>query len=293
MTILYTILSLCLLGAVSALVLFFVAQRFKVYEDPRIDLVEAALPAANCGGCGYAGCRNLAETMVKASSLDGLFCPVGGNKVMTEIAALLGREATVRDARVAVLKCNGTCENRPTINHYDGMNSCALVSYLYIGESGCTFGCVGCGDCVAACTFDALRMDLLTGLPVVDDLKCTACGVCLKACPRDLFELRKRWKGDKKIYVACMNRDIGVLADKYCRVACTGCGKCFEVCTFEAIAISDSLAYIDSDLCRLCRKCTTVCPTNSILEIGFPIKKIKSDDVVVSAQLNQKEEKSA
>jgi len=290
MSILYTIVSLSLLGAVSALVLYFVAQKFKVFEDPRIDLVEAELPAANCGGCGYAGCRNLAETMVKAETLEGLYCPVGGNAVMARIAAVLGRDAVAREARIAVLRCNGTCEFRPRINQYDGVSSCVMVSALYGGETGCSYGCLGCGDCVAVCSFDALHMDPFTGLPVVDDMKCTACGSCVKTCPKNLFELRKRWKGEKKIYVACMNKDRGAIAGKNCKVACIGCSKCFKVCPHEAITINNYLAFIDSDKCKLCRKCVTECPTNSIIEFGFPIKKVISESSSLSTQLNQKEE---
>jgi electron transport complex protein RnfB len=290
MSILYTIISLSLLGAVSAVVLYFVAQKFKVFEDPRIDLVEAELPAANCGGCGYAGCRNLAETMVNAATLNGLYCPVGGNEVMDKIAKILGREAVAREAKMAVLRCNGTCEFRPVSNRYDGVSSCAVVSLLYGGETGCSYGCLGCGDCVVVCNFDALHMDPLTGLPVVDDRKCTACGACIKACPKNLFELRKRWKGDKKIYVACMNKDRGALAGKNCKVACIGCSKCLKMCPYEAISINNYLAFIDSEKCLLCRKCVPECPTNSILEFGFPLKKVITESSALSTQLNQKEE---
>jgi Na+-translocating ferredoxin:NAD+ oxidoreductase subunit B len=280
-TILYTIISLSLLGAISAVILYFVAQRFKVYEDPRIDLVEAELPAANCGGCGFAGCRNLAENLVKAETMEGLFCPVGGNAVMSKIAVILGRQAVIQDPRIAVLRCNGSCEFRPITNHYDGVASCAMVSAMYGGETGCTYGCVGCGDCTLVCSFDALHMDPVTGLPVVDDAKCTACGACVKACPKNLFELRKRWKGEKKIYVACLNEDRGPVASRNCKVACIGCSKCFKICPFEAITMHNYLAFIDSDKCRLCRKCVTECPTNSILEIGFPVKKTLSDEKAV------------
>lgn len=270
LTILYTIITLSLLGALAATVLFFVARRFKVYEDPRIDLVEAALPAANCGGCGFAGCRNFAEALVKSETGEGLFCPVGGNEVMQKVAAILGREAVTQEARVAVLLCNGTCEFRPRTNKYDGAPSCTIASALYSGETGCTYGCLGLGDCVEVCDFDALHMDPVTCLPVVDSEKCTACGACVKACPRNLFELRKRWKGNKQIYVACRNEDKGGVAKKNCSVACIGCSKCFKVCPYDAIVMNNNLAFIDSDKCRLCRKCVTECPTGSIIEVGFP-----------------------
>ncbi len=268
--VIYTILSLSLLGITAAIILFLVAQKFKVYEDPRIDEVEASLPAANCGGCGFAGCRNFAEVLVKAENFDTLYCPVGGNETMSTIASILGRNAVEQDPLVAVLRCNGACEFRPKTTHYDGAGTCAIESALYGGDTGCQFGCLGYGDCVDVCKFDALHMDPVTGLPVVDDLKCTACGACVKACPKNLFELRKRQKKERKIYVACMNEDKGGLAKKYCTVACTGCTKCFKVCPYEAITMGNNLAFIDSEKCRLCRKCVPECPTNAIIEIGFP-----------------------
>lgn len=276
-TIIFTIITLTSLGIVAAFALYFVAQRFKVYEDPRIDAVEAELPGANCGGCGFAGCRNFAEQLVKAETLDNLYCPVGGNETMQRIAALLGKEAVSQDARVAVLRCNGASEYRPRTNIYDGAATCAIAAALYAGETGCQYGCLGYGDCVEACEFDALHMDPETGLPVVNDDNCTACGACVKACPRNLFELRKRWKLNRKIYVACMNEDKGGIARKNCSVACIGCMKCVKVCPFDAITMKNNLAFIDSDKCKLCRKCMPVCPTNSIIEIGFPVKKIKAE----------------
>lgn len=275
--IIYTVSSLSAIGITAAVVLYFVAQKFKVYEDPRIDQVEDALPAANCGGCGYAGCRNFAESCVKAESFDGLYCPVGGNDLMGQIASILGREAVALDPQVAVLRCNGTCEVRPKTNHYDGASSCKIAASLYGGETGCQFGCLGFGDCVDVCDFNALKMDDKTGLPVVNDPNCTSCGACVKECPKDLFELRKRAKKDRKIYVACQNEDKGGIAKKSCTAACIGCSKCFKVCPFEAITMQNNLAFIDADKCKLCRKCVTECPTNAIIEVGFPPRKPKPE----------------
>jgi Na+-translocating ferredoxin:NAD+ oxidoreductase subunit B len=273
--IIHTIISLSGLGAVSAVILFFVAQKFKVEEDLRIDEVESVLPMANCGGCGFAGCRNFAEKCVTAPELTGLFCPVGGNDTMTKVGQILGQNPVAQDPRVAVLRCNGACESRPKTTIYDGAATCAIASALYGGETDCQFGCLGLGDCELVCTFDALHMDPLTGLPVVDDAKCTSCGACVKECPKNLFELRKRGKKGMKIYVACRNEDKGNIAKKGCEVACTGCNKCYLVCRYEAIEVNNFLAFINSDKCTLCRKCVPECPTGAILEIGFPVRKEK------------------
>lgn len=273
MTIIYTILSLSFLGAISAVILYFVAQQFKVIEDPRIGDVEGMLPGANCGGCGFPGCRGMAEQLVKAESMEGLNCPVSDPKAMTAIASYLGFEAIIQEPKIAVLRCNGTCELRPKTTNYDGAGSCAIAATLYSGETGCSFGCLGEGDCVAACKFGAMYMDPVTGLPVIIEEKCIACGACVKACPKHIIELRNKGKNNRRIYVACANKDKGAAAKKACQVACIGCGKCVKVCAFDAITLENNLAYIDYNKCKLCRKCVAECPTNSIHELNFPPKK--------------------
>lgn len=274
-TVLITIICLSLLAFMSAVILYFVAQKFKVFEDPRIDEVQALLPAANCGGCGFAGCRNMAEALVKADSFEGLYCPVGGAPVMAEAAKILGKTAPVVDPTVAVLKCNGSPEYRTRTSHYNGASDCRISHSLYIGETDCSYGCLGNGDCERACAFDALHMNPSTGLPVIIDDKCVSCGACVKACPRHLIELRKKAKKDRKIYVACSNCDKGGPAKRACKVACIACSKCFNVCEFNAITIENNLAYIDASKCTFCRKCVAECPTNSIVELNFPPRKPK------------------
>ncbi len=272
-TIIYTIISLCAIGIAAAVILYFVAQKFKVEEDPRIDIVESILPGANCGGCGKPGCRGFAEATVKATSLDGLFCPVGGADTMAKVASALGMEVTAQTPQIAVVKCNGTCDNRPRTSTYDGYKSCAIEHSLYRGETDCTYGCLGCGDCVNVCAFDAIHMDA-NGLPVVSEENCVACGACVKACPRNIIELRNKGPKDRRVFVCCVNKDKGNIARKACTVACIGCGKCVKECPFEAITLENNLAYIDFRKCKLCRKCVSACPTHAIHEVNFPPRKI-------------------
>ena len=241
--ILIAVISLGAIALVLAAILYVASKKFAVYEDPRIAQVGEVLPQANCGGCGYPGCSGFADACVKAGSLDGKFCPVGGQPVMAKIADILGLAAGEAEPMVAVVRCNGTCANRPRINQYDGAKSCAIAASLYGGETGCSYGCLGCGDCVAACQFDAIHMNPETGLPEVDEAKCTACGACVKACT----------------------------------VSCIGCGKCVKTCPFEAITLENNLAYIDPDKCKSCRKCVEVCPQNTIIELNFPPRKPKEE----------------
>lgn len=276
-SILITVISLSLLALISAVILYFVAQKFKIYEDPRIDEVQSILPQANCGGCGFAGCRNFAEAIVAAESFDGFNCPVGGAEVMGNAGKILGKVAPFVDPKVAVLLCNGTPEFRPKTSTYEGAADCRIVNSLYMGETDCSYGCLGEGDCVRSCTFEAIYLDPATLLPVIIDNKCVACGACVKACPRNLIELRKKAKKDRKLYVACSNCDKGGPARRACKVACIACSKCLKVCAFEAITIENNLAYIDSAKCTFCRKCVTECPTNSIMELNFPPKKPKEE----------------
>lgn len=277
-TIVYTIATLSVIGTSAAVILYFVAQKFKVYEDPRIDEVEENLPAANCGGCGFAGCRAFAEACVKASDLNDLNCPVGGQATMDKVAEILGLEAVKKEARVAFIRCNGTCDHRPKTNIYDGATTCAIAASVYSGETDCQWGCLGYGDCYDACEFDAIELRADLGVPKIIDDKCVACGACVEACPKDLIELRKRFPKDRKVVVACRNQDKGGVARKACAVACIGCSKCEKECKFDAITIENNLAFIDSDKCKLCRKCVPVCPTNAIIEENFPPRKIKVEE---------------
>ena len=268
-TLLFTVLTLCVVGVLAAVLLWFVASKFKVEEDPRIDEVEKMLPGANCGGCGFAGCRAMAEALVVRDDIADLFCPVGGGDTMKSVAGYLGKAAPEKEPRTATVRCGGTCEKRPRTNVYNGASSCAVASSLYVGETGCSFGCLGYGDCVDACAFDAIHIDPETGLAAVDADKCTACGACVKACPKGVIELRKKWPKNRAVYVSCVSKDKGAVVMKACKAGCIGCMKCAKVCAFEAITVENNLAFIDSDKCKLCRKCVNECPTGAIKLIGM------------------------
>ena len=265
-----SIIVLGVIGLASAVILYFVAQKFKVEEDTRIDVVTELLPGANCGGCGYPGCRGFAEACVKADSLDNMLCPVGGLPVMCKVSEVLGHAVCQATPKIAVVRCNGTCANRPRTNKFDGAHNCKIAAQLYAGETNCSYGCYGFGDCVAACQFDAIKINPETGIPEVDEEKCTACGACVKACPKKVIELRNKGVKSRRVFVSCVNKDKGAIARKACSAACIGCGKCQKACPFGAIKVENNLAYIDFELCRSCRKCVNECPTGAIHDVNFP-----------------------
>lgn len=282
--ILLAVISLGGIGLVAAIILYVASKKFAVYEDPRIAQVAEVLPQANCGGCGYPGCNGFAEACVKAGSLEGKLCPVGGQPVMEKVAGILGLSADGATPKVAVVRCNGTCASRPKITKYDGVRSCAIMSSTYGGETGCSFGCLGGGDCVAACQFGAIRINPETGIAEVDEDKCTACGACVKACPKGIIELRNKGKNNRRVYVACMNKDKGAVTRKACEAGCIGCGKCVKTCPFEAITLENNLAYIDYNKCKMCRKCVDECPQGAILAVNFPPRKPKAEQPEAPAQ---------
>ena len=286
--ILSAVISLSAIGGAAAVVLYFVAQKFKVIEDPRIDEIEELLPAANCGACGYAGCRGFAEALVKTGDLENLNCPVGGNELNKEIAPILGVEVKEKEPQVAVIRCNGSKQHAPKQVEYDGPTSCIYAHSLFAGESGCPSGCLGLDDCVESCDFDAMYMDDETGLPVVIEENCVACGACIDACPRDIIELRPKGKKGKRVFISCINTEKGAASKKHCSVSCIGCGQCVTACPYDAISMENNLAYIDPEKCKLCRFCVPICPTGAILETNFPEM---SDKLIQKAKENYSKQK--
>ena len=272
------ITSIALLGGIGAVgggLLYATSRRFKVDEDPRIDDVEALLPGANCGACGLKGCRDFACHCVAAGSLTGLYCPSAGTEGMSRIAAYLGTdEARAAKIPVAVVRCQGTVLTKARLDaSYSGPRVCSIMD-MQAGDYQCMSCCLGCGDCVKACPWDAIHINAATGLPEVEPDKCVGCGKCAATCPRNVIEIRSRGiaakGGERRVWVACGNCQKGGTARKQCSVACIGCGKCAKACPFGAIEIKNNLAHIDGDKCRTCGKCIPVCPMGAIRSVNIP-----------------------
>jgi len=175
------------LGLIIGLALSFASRIFYVYEDPRIGKVENLLAGANCGGCGYTGCSAAADAIVKGEA-PPTACMLTSSENIAEIAAIMGLEAGSAEPLKSFNDCDGG--GRATDRfHYDGLNRCKAAAAMYGGKRDCTIGCLGYGDCIRACQFDAIKMGE-NGYPVVDKEKCVGCGACEKACPKPILEVR-------------------------------------------------------------------------------------------------------
>jgi len=256
--VLYPVLVLTGIGAVAAVLLVLAAKFMHVPTDERIDAIGEALPGANCGACGFAGCADYAAAIVKDGASTGL-CVPGGDKASIAIAAIMGTEAIDIEEKVALVRCSGSYNHTADKYNYTGAKSCAAASTLYGGSAICSYGCLGYGDCQNACPFGAIHVE--NGLAVVDQQICTGCGACAKVCPKNIIEivpLRKRY------IVTCLNHDKGGVTRKICSKGCIGCGRCAKACEFGAIVIEDNRAHISFDLCTACGKCSEVCPVGCI-----------------------------
>jgi RnfABCDGE-type electron transport complex B subunit len=257
--VLVPILTMGMLGFLFSAGLVIAYKRLRVEEDPKVEKVNEILPQAQCGACGFSGCRAYAEAVAKGEA-ELNSCPVGGEEVANQIAGIMGVKPAEFIKKVARLHCRGTREAAKDRGEYLGLSTC-YAAHLLGGNKQCSYGCLGLGDCVQVCAFDALHMRE-DGLPLVSEEKCTACGKCVEACPRDLFELHAL---SRNIFVYCRSRDKGPFARKVCKNACIACGICVRACP-EAIVLENFLAVIIDEDKIDPEKIPEIekCPTDSI-----------------------------
>lgn len=251
------------LGLILALILVVANRKLYVYEDPRIEVVNELLPQSNCGACGIPGCRAFAEEVVTGNLEPGK-CTVASTEVKEEIAEYLGVGFGAEAKRVARLACAGGSNVARQRVHYEGLETCQAAALVAGGGKGCSWGCLGFGDCEEACDFDAITMNE-HGLPVVDPKLCVACPDCSEICPKELFSLQPV---DRKLWVPCKNLLFGDEAEEECEVACNSCGRCVADAAPGLIAMINNLAQIDYGLNHLAtRDAIARCPTGAIVWI--------------------------
>lgn len=256
------------MALVFSFILGWANQAFHVEVDPRVDAAIEILPGANCGGCGYVGCGEYAEAVVLEGAEVNL-CVVGGKSCAQALADVMGVEVTVSFPWRPVVHCGAKREDRLGKSPYRGEQRCATAN-LVTDIQGCTYGCLGLGDCTRACNFDAIH--LIDGLARVDYEKCVGCGACAKTCPRNIITMAP-FKTDRMLIVECANLDSGKDVKDVCKVGCLACKACERTC--KMFSVQNNLSTIDYDNYTLENltaglEAAEKCPRNRLVFVGIP-----------------------
>jgi Na+-translocating ferredoxin:NAD+ oxidoreductase RNF subunit RnfB len=265
------------IGVALALILVVADKKLAVKEDPRVEQALEALPGINCGACGFAGCSAFA-TAVTEGKVSVTGCRPGGSEVAAQLARILGVEEgeseTPKKARVF---CSGGLAEAKRDKVYTGVRTCEAAHTLG-GEKACLYSCIGFGDCVEVCPFDAMYMGE-NGLPVVDLRKCTGCGECVRACPRDIMGLTD---ADEIVHVYCRSRDKGPVVRKSCSAGCIACKLCEKDDETGAVKVVDNLSVIDYVVNKAPLKAIERCPTK-VIRVSEPVPGFEKEKVAAGA----------
>ena len=282
MQIMIAVLILGGLGLAFGLILAIASKVFYVETDPRLDALNECLPGANCGGCGYAGCGGYAEAVFKGEAPIGK-CASGGDACAQKMAQIMGVKAEKVSRKVALVRCSGTktydedgkiVSGAKLKGEYEGIKDClAATKVAGLGPLACKFGCLGYGNCVSACKYDAIH--IVNGVAKVDTEKCVGCMSCAAQCPRNLI-VPVEYGTD--VVIACASNAKGAVTKRACTAGCIGCGLCQKICPQGAITVEGNLAKIDYSKCVSCGLCATICPQKLIVDA-----KIRNDQDPIPA----------
>lgn len=258
MEILLPVIIVAVIGLIAGIGLSVASKLMAVPVDEKQEKIRAALPGANCGACGYSGCDGYAAAVAKGEAAPDK-CAPGGETAASAMAEILGVKI-VSEPKVAFIACNGNHEITKSKYTYAGMQSCSAASLLHAGPLECAYGCIGFGDCARACPFGAILAE--NGKPIVCKDLCLGCGKCVEACPKNLIALVPK---DRKVTVACSNKEKGAPVVKMCGVSCIACRMCEKQCEAAALKIENNIAVIDYSLCTGCGKCREACKRGVIV----------------------------
>lgn len=256
MDILTAVLLVGVIALIAGLGLAIASVALAVPKDELTEKLRECLPGANCGACGYSGCDGYAAAMAHEGAPVGR-CTPGGAQTLADTSAILGVEGELVHS-VATVRCGGCDAVSPRTHIYDGIQSCRAAAQLYGGDKGCTFGCLGYGDCVSVCEYGGIRIE--DGIAHIDAAKCHGCNQCVTTCPRGVIALLP----EPKAVVRCHSTAKGAAQRKVCTAGCIGCMKCTKVCEHDAIHVENNLASIDPEKCTGCGKCAEGCPVHCI-----------------------------
>lgn len=267
-TIMLSAATMLVMAVLLSYILGWANRAFHVEVDPRVDAVIDALPGANCGGCGYVGCGEYAEAVAKGAAEVNL-CSVGGESCSKAVADIMGVKATASYPYRPIVHCGAGYEQRLGRSDYKGVPSCGPAN-LVTDVQGCTYGCLGFGDCVRACEFDSVKV--IKGLATIDYEKCVGCGACAKVCPRNIITMSP-FKSERMLAVLCSNLDKGKEVTAVCRVGCLGCRACTRLS--ELFIVENNLSTINYDAytpdkLKDAMKATKKCPRNRLVFVGKP-----------------------
>ena len=255
---LFPVILVTVIGALAGILLAVASKVFAVPVDEKFGPIRECLPGANCGACGFAGCDDYANALVAGTAKPNQ-CTVGGAAVAAQIAEILGVDAGSTVPMAAVVRCCGNNDNTGLRMDYVGRQTCAASAMFFQGRGACPYTCIGFGDCVNVCNFDAIHV--VNGVAYVDKASCVGCGMCAKVCPHHLIAILPK---SSRVYVGCSSQDKGALVRKACKVGCIGCKKCERTCPTGAIKVENNLASINPELCTNCGTCVEGCPTGAI-----------------------------
>lgn len=280
------VLIVAILGLVAGLLLAIASIVMAVPVDEKAVAIEEVLAGANCGACGYSGCAGYAAALAAGECEDTTLCSPGGSACAKAVAEIMGVSAGDATPMTAVVLCKGTEANAASVMDYYGDMSCKTASQLFGGGKACSYGCLGLGDCEAACPFDAIHVGE-NGLAEVDSEKCRACKICINVCPKGVIELAPLYKHEAVVY--CQNHNKGGETRKMCKVGCIGCMKCQKTCQHDAIKVENFKASVDYDKCVGCGDCAKACPVGCIDMSTFGKIVVITDPVISQVQPVEKE----